>query len=168
MKRISKTDSLAEGRYYLVDGQMVLLQKILEKKKGKNGLPDGRTRCIYENGTESDIYLQTLRKYVVANGYAVTETEHETNDKYFEPADVKPGDQVTGYIYVLRSKSENPEVKGIKNLYKIGFSTNRVEERVANAEHEPTCLMAPVEIVSTYKIVNIPQFGISCLSYKML
>ena len=147
---------------------MVLLQKILEKKKGKNGLPDGRTRCIYENGTESDIYLQTLRKYVVANGYAVTETEHETNDKYFEPADVKPGDQVTGYIYVLRSKSENPEVKSIKNLYKIGFSTNKVEERVANAEHEPTYLMAPVEIVSTYKIVNMHSQKFEDLVHQVL
>ena len=168
MKRISKTDSLAEGRYYLVDGQMVLLQKILEKKKGKNGLPDGRTRCIYENGTESDIYLQTLRKNVVANGYAVTETEHETNDKYFEPADVKPEYQVTGYIYVLRSKSENPEVKSIKNLYKIGFSTNKVEERVANAEHEPTYLMAPVEIVSTYKIVNMHSQKFEDLVHQVL
>ncbi len=53
------------------------------------------------------------------------------------------------------SESENPEIRNIKNLYKIGFSTNRVEERVANAEHEPTYLMAPVEIVSTYKIVNM-------------
>ena len=26
---------------------------------------------------------------------------------------------VTGYIYVLRSKSEDPEIKNIKNLYKI-------------------------------------------------
>jgi len=40
-------------------------------------------------------------------------------------------------------------------IYKIGFSTNSVEERIANAEHEPTYLMAPVEIVATYKVVNL-------------
>ena len=168
LKRISKTDSLAEGRYYLVDGQMVLLQKILEKKKAKNGLPDGRTRCIYENGTESDIYLQTLRKNVVANGYAVTETQEEGEGRFFRSDDVKQEDQVTGYIYVLRSKSENPEVKSIKNLYKIGFSTNKVEERVANAEHEPTYLMAPVEIVSTYKIVNMHSQKFEDLVHQVL
>lgn len=168
LQRISKTTSLAEGRCYLVDGQMVLLQKILEKKKGANGLPDGRTRCIYENGTESDIFLQTLRKSVVANGYSITETEREAQDKYFNPTDVKPGDQVTGYIYVLRSKSENSEVKNIKNLYKIGFSTNKVEERVANAEHEPTYLMAPVEIVSTYKIVNMHSQKFEDLVHQVL
>ena len=168
LKRISKTDSLAEGRYYLVDGQMVLLQKILEQKKGTNGMPDGRTRCIYENGTESDIYLQTLRKYVVANGYAVTETQEEGDGRFFRSDDVKQEDQVTGYIYVLRSKSENPEVKSIKNLYKIGFSTNKVEERVANAEHEPTYLMAPVEIVSTYKIVNMHSQKFEDLVHQVL
>lgn len=48
LQRISKTTSLLAGRYYLVDGQMVLLYEIIEKKKGTNGLPDGRTRCIYE------------------------------------------------------------------------------------------------------------------------
>ena len=168
LKRISKTDSLAEGRYYLVDGQMVLLQKILEKKKGTNGMLNGRTRCVYENGTESDIYLQTLRKNVVANGYAVTEPQEEMDGRFFNSDDVKSGDQVTGYIYVLRSKSENSEIKNIKNLYKIGFSTNKVEERVANAEHEPTYLMAPVEIVSTYKIVNMHSQKFEDLVHQVL
>ena len=166
--RISKTASLSEGRYYLVDGQMVLLQKILEKKKAANGLPDGRTRCVYENGTESDVLLQSLRKGVVASGYAITETEAEADGKFFHSDDVKQGDQVTGYIYVLRSKSENPEIKDIHNLYKIGFSTNKVEERVANAEHEPTYLMAPVEIVSTYKIVNMHSQKFEDLVHQVL
>lgn len=168
LQRISKTTSLLAGRYYFVDGQMVLLYEILEKKKGTNGLPDGRTRCIYENGTESDIYLQTLRKNVVANGYAITETIEETDARFFNPKDVKLEDQVTGYIYVLRSKSENPEIRNIKDLYKIGFSTNRVEERVANAEHEPTYLMAPVEIVSTYKIVNMHSQKFENLVHQVL
>ena len=168
LQRVSKTTSLLAGRYYLVDGQMVLLYEIIEKKKGTNGLPDGRTRCIYENGTESDIYLQTLRKSVVASGYAITETLEETDAHFFNPEDVKQEDQVTGYIYVLRSKSENPEIRNIKNLYKIGFSTNRVEERVANAEHEPTYLMAPVEIVSTYKIVNMHSQKFEDLVHQVL
>ena len=168
LQRISKTTSLVEGRFYLVDGQMVLLQKILERKKATNGLPDGRPRCIYENGTESDVLLQTLYKNVVASGYAITETEAETHGRFFNPDDVKKGDQVTGYIYVLRSKSEKPEIKNIKNLYKIGFSTYRVEERVANAEHEPTYLMAPVEIVSTYKIVNMHSQKFEDLVHQVL
>ncbi|WP_295357470.1 GIY-YIG nuclease family protein [uncultured Prevotella sp.] len=81
---------------------------------------------------------------------------------------MKNEDKVTGYIYVLRSLSENPEINNIKNLYKIGFSTNRVENRVANAEHEPTYLMAPVEIVSTYKIVNMHSQKFEDLVHQVL
>ncbi len=168
LQRISKTTSLAEGRFYLIDGQIVLLRKILENKKGANGLPDGRTRCIFENETESDIYLQTLRKNVVSSGYAIIEAKDEMQDGFFHSTDVGQEDQVTGYIYVLRSKSENPKIKKIKNLYKIGFSTNRVEERVANAEHEPTYLMAPVEIKGIYKIVNMHSQKFENLVHQVL
>lgn len=116
LKRVSKTTSLTEGHYYVVDGQILLLHAVLDKKKSSNGMPDGRTRCIYENGTESDIYLQTLRKNVVANGYGITETSEETQSGFFSSDDVKQEDKVTGYIYVLRSKSENPEVRNIAIL----------------------------------------------------
>ena len=166
--RVSKTTNLQEGHFYLVDGQIVYLDSVLEKKKGSNGSMDGRTRCVYENGTEDDILLQTLRKNVVGNGYAITETQEENEAKFFNNKDIMEEDQVTGYIYVLRSKSDNPKISGIKNLYKIGFSTNRVEERVANAEHEPTYLMAPVEIVSTYKIVNMHSQKFEDLVHQVL
>nr|WP_302947383.1 GIY-YIG nuclease family protein [uncultured Prevotella sp.] len=168
LKRVAKTASLVEGHCYIVEGQMVLLHSILETKKGANGLPDGRTRCIYENGTESDIFLQTLRKGVVANGYAITETDDEMQNRFFNADDVKKEDKVTGYIYVLRSLSDNPEIRDVKYLYKIGFTTQKVEERVANAEHEPTYLMAPVEIVSTYMIVNMHSQKFEDLVHKVL
>ena len=168
LMRVSKTTNLQEGHFYLVDGQMVYLASVLEQRKGSNGAMDGRTRCVYENGTEDDILLQTLRKNVVGNGYAITETQEENESKFFNNKDIKAEDQVTGYIYVLRSKSDNPEISSIKNLYKIGFSTNRVEERIANAEHEPTYLMAPVEIVSTYKIVNMHSQKFEDLVHQVL
>lgn len=166
--RISKTTNLQEGHFYLVEGQIIYLASVLEKRKGSNGSLDGRTRCIYENGTETDILLQTLRKNVVGSGYAITETKEESDAKFFTDIDVKAEDQVTGYIYVLRSKSANPKIQGIKNLYKIGFSTNHVEERIANAEHEPTYLMAPVEIVSSYKIVNMHSQKFEALVHQVL
>lgn len=166
--KISKTNNLLPGHYYIVDGQMLLLEMIGEKKRSSNSLPDGRTRCIYENGTESDILLQTLRKNVVSNGYAVTELQEESEKKFFANADLTDQDKVTGYIYVLSSLSDNPAIKSQKNLYKIGFSTNKVEERVANAAHEPTYLMAPVKIVATYKVVNMNSQKFEDLIHQIL
>ena len=153
--KINKTATLSVGRFYYVSGQMLLLEQIGELKKSSNFLPDARTRCIYENGTESDILLQTLRKNVVGDGYAISELQEESDAKFFSNNDIANDDKVTGYIYVLSSLSNDPIVKGEKNLYKIGFTTNTVEQRVANAENDPTYLMAPVKIVATYKVVNL-------------
>ncbi len=166
--KISKTINLLPGHYYIVDGQMLLLEMIGEKKQSSNSLPDGRTRCIYENGTESDILLQTLRKNVVSNGYAVTELQEESEAKFFTNADLTESDKVTGYIYVLSSLSDNPDIKSQKDLYKIGFSTKTVEERVANAAHEPTYLMAPVRIVASYKVVNLNSQKFEDLIHQIL
>lgn len=166
--KISKTINLQAGHYYIVDGQMLLLESFEVKRQSSNFLPDGRTRCIYENGTESDILLQTLRKSVVSNGYAVTELREETEKGFFNDKDIQAHDQVTGYIYVLRSLSTNPTISSQKDLYKIGFSTNPVEERIANAEHEPTYLMAPVEIMASYKVVNLHSQKFENLIHQIL
>ena len=166
--RISKTVNLKAGHYYIVDGQLLLLESISDQRTSSNFLPDGRTRCIFENGTESDILLQTLRKNVVGNGYAVTELQEESESKFFTNADVAGKDKVTGYIYVLRSLSTDPVINSQQHLYKIGFSTRAVEERIANAEHEPTYLMAPVEIVATYKIVNLHSHKFEDLVHQVL
>ena len=166
--RISKTATLAVGRFYYVAGQMLLLEQIGELKRSSNFLPDARTRCIYENGTESDILLQTLRKNVVGDGYAISELQEESDSRFFSDADIATDDNITGYIYVLSSLSDNPAVKAEKNLYKIGFTTNSVEQRIANAENEPTYLMAPVKIVATYKVVNLNSQKFEDLVHQLL
>lgn len=166
--RISKTVNLQVGHFYFIDGQMLLLESVGERRRSSNFLPDARTRCIYENGTESDILLQTLRKNVVGNGYAVTELQEETESKFFKQQDVTEEDRVTGYVYILQSLSQDATISEQKNLYKIGFTTNSVEERIANAEHEPTYLMAPVKIVATYQVVNLNSQKFEDLVHKVL
>lgn len=166
--RISKTATLAAGRFYYVSGQMLLLEQIGDLSMGSNSMLNGRTRCIYENGTESDILLQTLRKSVVGDGYAITELQEESESQFFNNADIASDDKVTGYIYVLSSLSDNPAVKAEKNLYKIGFTTNSVEQRIANAEHEPTYLMAPVKIAAIYKVVNMHSQKFEDLIHQLL
>jgi hypothetical protein len=67
-------------------------------------------------------------------------------------------DAPTGFIYVLSSKSNAPAVKSIEHLYKIGYSTTSVEERIKNAADEPTYLMADVLVVAIYDCFNLtPQ-----------
>ncbi|MBD5074993.1 GIY-YIG nuclease family protein, partial [Xanthomonas citri pv. citri] len=68
---------------------------------------------------------------------------------------VREDDVSTGFIYVLKSLSTDPQISSIKNLYKIGFTTGSVENRIRNAENQSTYLYAPVEIVTTYQVFNM-------------
>lgn len=43
-----------------------------------------------------------------------------------------------------------------------------VEQRIANAEHDPTYLMAPVKIVATYKVVNMNSQMFEDLIHQLL
>ena len=64
-------------------------------------------------------------------------------------------DVASGYIYVLKSRSDNTEIASVKNLYKIGFTSTTVEDRIANAKNEPTYLYADVSVIATWKVYNI-------------
>jgi len=167
--RLAKTENIEVGSVFVIGGQLVYLESMdeahwTENVRGRNG----RTRCIYENGTETDILLQTLRKSVMTEGFVVTKTEKEIESGFFVQEDINTEDKVTGYIYVLKSLSTDEDIKNQKDLYKIGFTTNGVEERIANAEHEPTYLMAPVKIIATYKVVNLNSQKFEDLIHKVL
>lgn len=149
-------NALKSGNYYVIGGVLLLLEYVedlVEKTKRKK--KDARTRCIYENGTESDIYLDTLRRSLTSEGYFVTESI-DTNDTVFDSTfEVTVDDIQDGWIYVLRSLSTNPQIISQNDLYKIGFSTTPVETRIANAKNDTTYLMDNVVIVATWKTFNM-------------
>ena len=114
-------------------GVLLYVETVGERKKTK-GKVNARLRCIFENGTESDMLLRSLSAELYKHGRRVTNNEETLLDKDRED------DVSTGYIYVLRSLSTDPQIKSIKNLYKIGFTTGSVESRIRNAENESTYL----------------------------
>ncbi len=172
---------LKENNYYVHNGVILFLKsvkwvkQIQEFESGIHNRPDGRTEVIFENGTSSNMMFQSLYKALHFNGKAITENSDNVTEEFYESfTDVTEEDQEAGYIYVLSSKSTDPKIKEIKNLYKIGYSTSPVENRIKNAEKEPTYLMAPVHIEAEYKTFNMNTqkfeqllhnfFGASCLN----
>ena len=84
------------------------------------------------------------------NGKIVTEP-----DDNFKLSD---DDQITGYIYVLKSESDNPEIRRVQeehSLYKVGYTKGSVEKRIANAENESTYLYGPVKICEEIQVANL-------------
>jgi hypothetical protein len=143
---------IVKGNYFVLRGILVYVDKVGEMTTSVNGLDDARLRLIYENGTESDILLLSFAKALFLDGRLVTENEDRLLDNFMG---IVEEDQDSGYIYVLSTLSEMPELKNMHNLYKIGFSSRTVEERIKVAEKDPTYLMAPVKIVATYKCFNM-------------
>lgn len=150
--------NLEQGKYYLLDGLLLFLEKDgIEERQIKDRIrKDGRTRIIFENGTESNMYYRSLAKALYNNGRIVSDTDSETENELFKNANiVNESDLETGWIYILQSKSTNKNISEIKDLYKIGFSKTEVRDRIKNAPKEPTYLMAEVHLVSTYKCYNV-------------
>ncbi len=74
---------------------------------------------------------------------------------------------MSGYIYVLRSRSEDPQIAGIKDLHKIGFTRDTVEKRIKNAEKSPTYLMAPVDVVASCRAYNVRLSALENLLHRV-
>lgn len=169
-----KGESLVEGNYYILSGVLLYLESIdihsPEKTiDGKRFRKDGRTRCIFENGTESNMLYRSLAKALYQGGRIVTQTEDQINEEFQKNLGVvKPEDELTGYIYILKSESKNAEVQSLENLYKVGFSTTTVSKRIANAENEPTYLMSPVSIVAEYEAYNMNTQKFEKLLHRFL
>ncbi|HIP02652.1 MAG TPA: GIY-YIG nuclease family protein, partial [Campylobacterales bacterium] len=139
-----------KGTFFVLKGLMgYLVKKVV--KKGKFSKVDGRIHCVFENGTESNMLFRSLGKGLYDDGYLVSEHEDRVLDGLSQ---ITKEDEETGFIYILKSKSDNPEIKSIENLYKIGFSKTDVKERIKNAENEPTYLMSAVSMVTTFKTYN--------------
>jgi hypothetical protein len=154
------------GQFFILGGQTAYVAEVGEPIKAPNGETDARLRVIYSNGTESDLLLRSLQRalYKDEAGRRITEPsagplfEDQTGD----------GDQASGTIYVLRSKSDDPVVLANREiLHKIGVTGGSVERRIANARLDPTFLMADVEIVATYELFNVNRARLENLIHRV-
>lgn len=151
-------DNMREKVFFIADGIMGYVDKLdVSKRQIKDRIRmDGRSRVIYEDGTESNILFRTIGKNITKNGYVITDLNDGKELSAFSPSENVTDEDVTqGWIYILRSLSEDERIASVENLYKIGFSTTPVEERVKNARNESTYLMADVEVVNTWRVYNI-------------
>lgn len=152
-----KEGDLREGCYYVLRGVVLYLEQNLavkqkiEYKSGAKVRREGRTRCIFDNGTESSMLYRSLGKALKLDGFCISDLiEQNENSVSIDSSDVQ-----NGYIYVLRSLSRAPQIRSIRNLYKIGYCSGDVTTRIKNAVHEPTYLMNDVEVVLAVRCYNL-------------
>jgi hypothetical protein len=151
------------SNFFILKGVLAYLEKIQDLKKDKFNKLDSRTRIIFENGTESNMLLRSFGKGLYEDGYFVSEHDDKVLDKLSQ---IGKEDEKSGYIYVLESLGQDDRIITMKNLYKIGYSTTDVRERIKNAVNEPTYLMAPVKIVAIYEAYNMNTAKLELLLHK--
>ncbi len=145
--------TVTAGRFFVLNGVMLFVAEVGETREMVvGGKPEQkqRLRVIFENGTESAMYRQSLSiRLFEQDGQAIVQTG-VSDDEILDAGDI-----ASGYIYILRSLSDDPQIASMKDLHKIGFSRGPVEKRIKHAERSPTYLMAHVELVASYQAFNL-------------
>jgi hypothetical protein len=153
-------------QFYIVQGQIAYIAEVGEDFKTQYDRRDSRLRVIYDNGTESDLLMRSFQRALHRDDTARIITTPDNGPLFAqEPAE---DDLASGTIYVLRSKSEQPEIAAHREvLHKIGVTGGKVEARFANAKLDPTFLMADVEVVATYGLYNINRVKLENLIHRV-
>ncbi|WP_417844368.1 GIY-YIG nuclease family protein [Thalassospira sp.] len=157
---------IEQGRFFIVGGQKAYVADKGETTLTDQGRTDARLRVIFDNGTESNMLLRSLQRALNKDeaGRRITEP---TAGPLFSDQKID-GDEASGTIYVLRSKSEHPLVAENRDLvHKIGVTNMSVEKRIAGARLQPTFLMDNVEIVATYELYNINRTKLENLIHRI-
>ena len=158
----SKEQQIEKGQFFVLKGVLVYIEHVGEKVKSA-GKMNARLRCVFENGTESDVLLRSLARELYRDGRRVTVHEDRLMD---DLNNIVNEDAQTGYVYVLKSLSTNPAIAALNDLYKIGFSTVAVEERIKGAETDPTYLMAAVRVIETFECFNLNPQKLELMLHK--
>lgn len=157
---------IQKGRFFIVEGQKAYVAEMGEQTLTDQGRTDARLRVIFDNGTESNILMRSLQRALNKDESGRRITESVAGPLFADAPE--EGDSTTGTIYVLRSKSDHPMVAENRELvHKIGVTTLGVEKRIAGAHLQPTFLMAPVEVVSTYELYDINQTRLENLIHRI-
>lgn len=163
-----KEQDLKVGKFFVLRGILLFMEKSDDLaqeyiyESGSRVRNDGRTRCIFDNGTESDMLYRSLYKALLKDGFGVSDKE----DKIIDSTSVEDSDVQNGYVYVLSSLSSNQDISKINNLYKIGCSTGTVTDRIKNASKEPTYLLSEVRVELTVRCYNINVFGLESIIHN--
>tara|TARA_R110001599_G_scaffold167026_3_gene356872 strand:+ start:10451 stop:11647 length:1197 start_codon:yes stop_codon:yes gene_type:complete len=157
---------IQQGRLFIVGGQKAYVAEMGETTITAQGRTDARLRVIFDNGTESNMLMRSLQRALNKDEAGRRITEPDPGPLFAQ--DTIDGDEASGTIYVLRSKSDHPVVAKNRDLiHKIGVTNMSVAKRIAGARLQPTFMMADVEVVATYELFNINRTKLENLIHRI-
>ena len=165
-RRFERKSEIEAGRFFIVDGLTAYVADAGDEFTNASGNRDSRLRVVFENGTESNLLARSLQKALTQDEAGRRITEPKAGP-LFEPPAGSEGTQ-SGTIYVLRSDAADAFIVERREIvHKIGVTGGDVERRFANAEKEPAFLMAPVEVVATFRLYDIDRTRLENLLHRV-
>jgi len=157
--KFAKEQEIEAGGFFILNGVMVYVAEVNDPHI-RNGKRNARLRLIFENGTEGQNLLRSLATelYKDPAGRRLSDTNAGPlfDATPMTTAEAAPNDRITGCIYIVRSLSPLPDIARLDGqLFKVGFTTGSLEDRIRGAKDDPTFLMAPVHPVRAFDAVNL-------------
>lgn len=154
------------GDFFILGGQIAHVAEMGEISRTPEGAPNARLRVIYSNGTESNLLIRSLQNALYKDEAGRRVTEPDIGPLFSDHAE--EGESPSGRVYVLRSKSDNPDIASRRDLiHKIGVTGGEVPRRIAGASTDPTYLLADVEVVTNYELYNIDRNKLEKLLHRL-
>lgn len=154
------------GRLFVLKGQKAFVAEKGGVYVNDNGMTEARLRVIFDNGTQSNLLMRSLQRALNEDKASRRITDPSAGPLFADST--VDGDEASGLIYVLRSKSDLPIVTQNRDLlHKIGVTGGTVEKRISNVKLDPTFLMADVEVVTTYELFNINRVKLENLLHRI-
>ena len=166
-RRFREDAGIKQGEFFILGGQIAYVAEVPEEFSTEHGHAQGRLRVIYDNGTEGNPLLRSMQRALYKDDTGRRITDPSVGPLFGREAEAE--DLESGTIYVLRSKSNHPDVAAHPQLiHKIGVTGGPVEARIANAANDATYLLADVEIVATYRLFNVNRTKLENLLHRVL
>ncbi len=156
------------GDWFVLDGQKTYVASGEKLFKAEHGEWDRRLRVVYDNGTESNLLMRSLRRALNKDEHSRRIQPPDADAAPLFAGDIGASDTESGTIYVLQSKSAHPFVVANRTtIHKIGVTGGEVKARTANAKKDATYLLADVDVVATYRLANVNRKGLEALLHRV-
>lgn len=156
------------GEWYILDGQKAYVAGADEAFVQDYGEIDRRLRVVFDNGTESNLLMRSLRRALNKDDQSrrLLPVEPEVRSLFSDEA--ADDDTAAGTIYVARSLSGHPFIAEHREVvHKIGVTSGDPGRRVAGAKNDPTFLLADAEIVAVYTLANLHRGKFERLLHRL-
>ncbi|BAM02435.1 GIY-YIG nuclease family protein [Phycisphaera mikurensis] len=160
-------EGIAVGDWFVLDGHKACVASAGSVFKAEHGENDRRLRVVFDNATESDLLMRSLRRALNKDDASrrILPRDDDAGPLFVKErgpggavlsGEAADGDVASGRVYVVRSLSSDPFVAEHREvLHKIGVTGGDVKKRLANAAKDPTFLLAGVEQVAGWELANL-------------